>query len=463
MDDRLLIISSDSHAGIPKELWPEYLDPRFRDLIPSLHDDNAIYAMAVQLLGARKEALAPLEEHREIHRTGWHGLHDPELRLAEMDREGIAAEFVFHGDSRLGDLFHNSTNRAYPLEAWQAGAQAWNRWAADAFGFATDRFLLTAAVGPCVDLDAAVAEIHWIADHGFAATYAPHYMTHSGMPPLFDEYWEPYWTACEERGIAVVAHAGFGTEQGVVFRVIEDIYGAAAAAAGSTEAEQMLRHAGAVREESADFFTQWVNRNVESRRPLWQLTLGGVFDRHPGLRLMLTEIRVDWIPATLQFLDQVYDDRRAHVPATRKPSEYWQTNCIAGASFIHKAEVEMRHELGVKTILFGRDYPHFESTWPHTRQWLQDAFRGVPEDELRLMLGENAIRCFGLDRARLAEIAQRIGPTVDEIIGPNPPIRPELIENFEARGGYLKPAEGDEKIPEVGALVEHDLATVGGA
>ena len=121
MDDRLLIVSSDSHAGIPKELWSEYLDPQFRDLIPSLHDDNAIYAMAVQLLGARKEALAPLEEHREIHRTGWHGLHDPELRLAEMDREGVAAEFVFHGDSRLGDLFHNSTNRAYPLEAWQAG------------------------------------------------------------------------------------------------------------------------------------------------------------------------------------------------------------------------------------------------------------------------------------------------------------------------------------------------------
>ena len=91
------------------------------------------------------------------------------LRLADMDREGVAAEFVFHGDCRLGDLFHNGTNREYPLEAWEAGAQAWNRWAADTFGFATDRFLLTAAVGPCVDIDAAVAEIHWIADHGFTA------------------------------------------------------------------------------------------------------------------------------------------------------------------------------------------------------------------------------------------------------------------------------------------------------
>ena len=460
MEDRLIVVSSDSHAGMPKELWTHYLDPEFHDLIPSLHDDNAIYPVATALLGARKESLAPLEEHREIHRTGWHGLHDAVLRLADMDREGVAAEFIFHGDSRLGDLFHNSTNRKYPLEAWEAGARAWNRWAADNFGFATDRFLLTAAVGPCVDIDAAVAEVHWIADHHFAATYGPHYMTHPDMPPLFDEYWEPYWTACEERGIAVVVHAGFGTQQGVVFGVIEDIYNAAAQSAGTTDFETMLQHAGAVHEESANFFTKWVNRNVESRRPLWQLTLGGVFDRHPELRLMLTEIRLDWIPATLQFLDRFYDEHRADIPAQRKPSEYWHSNCLAGASFIHKVEVEMRHELGIETILFGRDYPHFESTWPHTRQWLQDAFQGVPEDEVRLMLGENAIRFADLDRDRLVEIARRIGPTIEEINAPDPRIPAELIENFETRGGYLKPAEGDEQITVIEPLVEKDVALV---
>jgi predicted TIM-barrel fold metal-dependent hydrolase len=461
MDDRLIIVSSDGHAGMPKELWPEYLDPAYHDLIPSLHADNAIYPVSVALLGARKEATAPFAEHREVHTDGWHGLHDPVLRKADMDREGVAAEFVFHGDSRLGDLFHNGTNREYPLGAWEAGAKAWNRWAADTFGFATDRFLLTAAIGPCVDIDAAVAEIHWIADHGFTATYCPHYMTpHAGLPALFDEYWEPYWTACEERGIAVVVHAGHGTEQGVVFQVIQDIYDAAADAAGSTERARMLEHASAVRQESADFFTQFVNRNVESRRPLWQLTLGGVFDRHPGLRLMLTEIRLDWIPATLTYLDGVFESRRSEVPAMKKPSEYWHENCLAGASFIHKVEVEMRHEIGVDTISFGRDYPHFESTWPHTREWLQDAFHDVPDDELRLMLGENAIRFFDLDRSRLAEIATRVGPTVGDIKVVDPQIRPELLENFEARGGYFKPAEGDERIPAIEPLVDSDLVLV---
>ena len=234
MDDRLIFVSSDSHAGIPKELWSDYLDPAFHHLIPSLHEDNAIYPVATALLGAKKTTTAPLPEHREVHTSGWHGLHDPVFRLADMDREGVAAEFVFHGDSRLGDLFHNGTNRLYPLDAWDAGARAWNRWAADAFGFALDRFLLTAAVGPCTDIDVAVAEVDWIADHGFTATYGPHYLTHPGLPELVDDYWKPYWQACEDRNIAIVVHAGFGTAQGTVFKEIEKIYGAAAEAAGGT-------------------------------------------------------------------------------------------------------------------------------------------------------------------------------------------------------------------------------------
>src|SRR5665213_2127009 len=113
MNDRLIIVSSDSHAGMPKDLWSEYLDARYHELIPNLHEDNAVYPVATAMLAAKKTTGAPFEEHREIHRTGWHGLHDPVLRLADMDREGVAAEFVFHGDARLGDLFHNCTNRQY--------------------------------------------------------------------------------------------------------------------------------------------------------------------------------------------------------------------------------------------------------------------------------------------------------------------------------------------------------------
>ena len=399
-------------------------------------------------------------EHKAAHTTDWHGLHDPVLRLADMDREGITAELVFLGDSRLGDLFHNVTGRAYPLDAWEAGAHAWNRWASDAFGFAMERFLVTAAIGPCVDMAATVAEIEWIADHDFTGTYGPGYMHHPDMPPLYDAYWEPFWSACEASNIAVVVHAGFGTEQGAVFPEIERIYDDVARAAGSTEPDALFAHADAVSDESAKFFDDFLSHNVDSRRPMWQLMLGGVFDRHPQLRFLPTEIRLDWIPATLGHLDTVYAEHRNDLPAKRQPSEYWRTNCLAGASFIHRAEVEMRHEIGLETILFGRDFPHPEGTWPQTREWLHDAFVDVPTDDLRLMLGENAIRFFNLDRDRLAEIARRIGPSVEDIRRGGE-VRPDLIDSFAQRGGYLKPAEGAVKLPLVDCLLQEDLVGLG--
>jgi predicted TIM-barrel fold metal-dependent hydrolase len=460
-DNKLIIVSSDSHAGVPKELWTKYLDKRFHDLIPSLRADNEIYPTAIFLLGA-KGGSQSLPEIQQAHRVDYHGLHDPVLRLADMDREGVAAELIYHGDFRLGDMFHNATNRQYPLDAWEAGARAWNRWAGDAFGFAMDRFLVTAAIGPCVDLDATIAELTWEAEKQFTATFVPGFLRHADMPPLYDEYWEPFWSACEDLELALVVHAGFGTEHGVVFPQLERIYNDVAEAAGSTDPEALFAHVDAVSDESVLFFHDFLSHNVDSRRPMWQMMLGGVFDRHPKLKLVLTEIRLDWIPATMRHLDGVYEQNRSDLPAKRKPSEYWPTNCLAGASFIHKAEVEMRYEIGIETILFGRDFPHPEGTWPNTSDWLRLAFAGVPEDELRLMLGENAVRFLGLDHDRLAAIAKRIGPSVEDVnANTSPEVRPELLKNFDQRGGFLKPAEGEDRIPMVDTLLREDLQLVG--
>jgi len=85
---------------------------------------------------------------------------------------------------------------------------------------------------------------------------------------------------------------------------------------------------------------------------------------------------------------------------------------------------------------------------------------GVPDDELRLILGENAIRFLNLDRDRLADIAKRIGPTIQELHAGGE-VRPELIENFAMRGGYLKPAEGEAKLSLVDDLLHEDLVGLG--
>ncbi len=72
----------------------------------------------------------------------------------------------------------------------------------------------------------------------------------------------------------------------------------------------------------------------------------------------------------------------------------------------------MRAAIGVDKIMWGSDYPHAEGTWPHTKQRLADAFRGTPAAEVAAMLGGNAAGVYGFDTARLAPLAERIGPEV---------------------------------------------------
>ena len=75
------------------------------------------------------------------------------------------------------------------------------------------------------------------------------------------------------------------------------------------------------------------------------------------------------------------------------------------------------------------------------------------------MLGENAIRYFGLDHDRLAQIAARIGPTVGEINGTVTDIQPDVRTTFEMRG-YYKPIEGDDRLPVIEPLLRADVDRV---
>ena len=453
--DRLIVVSVDSHAQAPPEAWPRYLERRYHDFLPALREDNDVYTTVMGTMSYpiswSPEALAIYDTEGAQEAGGFQGIWDADVRLREMDREGIAGEFVYFGDHRASAMFYNVFNRRYDNDVCEAGVRAYHRWLYDTFGHAQDRLFLVGAGGPGIDIDATVAELTWVADHGFHGTYPPGFLSYPGVMPLFDEYWEPVWTLCEERGLPLFVHAGFGQEQGHFFPQIAKIK-AEIDAAGSTTEELVTR----VRREvlTGDFFA-----DVTPRRPMWQLMFGGIFDRHPGLKLVMTEVRADWIPATLRYLDEVYLRHRADLPAQHMPSEYWHTNCLVSVSFPHRVEIAMRYEMGLETIAFGRDYPHNESTWPNTKAWLRDAFGAVPQNELRLMLGENAVRVLGLDRDRLAAIADQIGPTVDELRGGSA-VDPQLIAHFDLRGGYLKPGEGDSKIPLIAPTVDHDIAAL---
>jgi predicted TIM-barrel fold metal-dependent hydrolase len=75
-----------------------------------------------------------------------------------------------------------------------------------------------------------------------------------------------------------------------------------------------------------------------------------------------------------------------------------------------RREVELRHQIGLRNLMWGSDYPHPEGSWPFTREQMIESFRGTPEDELAAMLGGNAARVYGFDTEKLAPLVARIGP-----------------------------------------------------
>jgi hypothetical protein len=107
---------------------------------------------------------------------------------------------------------------------------------------------------------------------------------------------------------------------------------------------------------------------------------------------------------------------REQVP--RRPSEYCESNVFVGASFLAPFEAARAVEEGYASqLLWGSDYPHIEGTWlytdredaePVTRVAQRNTFCEIPPDATRAMLGENAVRVYGLDAQQLAAVAARI-------------------------------------------------------
>jgi hypothetical protein len=103
-----------------------------------------------------------------------------------------------------------------------------------------------------------------------------------------------------------------------------------------------------------------------------------------------------------------------------KPSEYWARQCQVGSSFIRRHEVAMREQVGVDRIMWGSDFPHLEGCWPYSRTHLRMSFAGVPEDEVRRMVGANAADVYGFDWQLLERLADQHGPTPAEVDDPLP-------------------------------------------
>jgi predicted TIM-barrel fold metal-dependent hydrolase len=390
MSDKVLLVSSDGHAGVLIPDYREYLEARY-------YDDFDEYVREFEEQRPQRESA---EQHgglfaRRTEVTNQCRWADSAARLEDLEENGVVVEVLFPGvnqESQVpwSDFFTAGRWRVHTprqRELKQAGERAYNRWLAE-FCADTPGRRVGLAFLPYHDVEAALAEIEWAAGAGIRGVLLPA-MNYDAPEYTDNDYWEPIWAACAEAGFSLNGHGGCGLPDW-----------------GSVGAVRGMEHL---------FF---------SSRPLWHLIFSGVFDRHPNLHWTLTEAYAAWVPDTLSKLDSIYYEgdplgsKLSPVWPQRKPSEYWGENLFVGTSLVSLPEIEARHEIGVDSMMYGIDYPHPEGNWGQARTWMQASLgkAGITEDEARAILGLNAVRCYDLDLEELTLVAERVGPTVDEVL-----------------------------------------------
>jgi predicted TIM-barrel fold metal-dependent hydrolase len=397
-DDRYLIVSTDGHAGpsLRHDLRPycpaRYLGDfdAFMAATEEAQDDNAGSFIARMFTDAAPEPI----------REAWSrtkacpGQADLAAREVDMDADGIAAEVVFAGgenDEVLPFIGFGADagNAAYRGELRAVGGHIWNAWLADFVAPSPHRHIGVMQI-PIWDVDAAIAEVRWAHAAGLRAVNFP--APRRDFRPYNDPIYDPLWETCVELHLPLVTHAGGGEPPLGV-----DAWGGLCI-----------------------FRTEL---NWLSRRALWQMIFGGVFERFPDLKMVFTEQRVAWASETLGLMDSVHDDavgmHWAEVLPMR-PSEYWRRNCYIAGSFLAPYETAMTECVGERNLMWGADYPHTEGTWPHTHEALRHAFSTVPVERARRILGLNALAVYDLDAVKLHEIAARIGPRPADLAVPLP-------------------------------------------
>lgn len=380
--DRYTIISADCHAGANMAAYREFLDPAWRDEFDAWR-------------GGYSNPFRDLQGDRRTQ--NW----DDERRIAEQEADGVVAEVVF--PNTVPPFFPTGALVARPPTPEEhprrlAGIRAHNRWLVEFCGRHPDRRAGIAQIF-LNDIDEAIADVEFAAANGLrGGVLLPAVPPDAGqLEPLYSRAYDPLWAACQDLGVVVNHHSGGGAPD----------YGRHAAAGMVWVAEA----------------TFW------SRRALTHLILGGVFERFPRLKLVLTEQGASWISSTLAPLDAFH-----HQAATTgrigelkydpddvlplSPSGYFHRNVFVAASFPSPVDAAARHDIGIEHYLWGSDYPHHEASWPYTRELLRRSFAGTDPVELQKVLAGNAAEVYGFDLAALAPLAARFGPTVDEIAVP---------------------------------------------
>ena len=398
MADIPRIISVDDHVVEPPDLWTSRLPAKYQDRCPRVERDSAVFNFEGGEFTYQKgvpggaecdwwlydDLVYPFPKlsaasgfetldvepvtFDQIRPGGWKQAD----RLADMTANHVDASLCFPNvlPRFCGQTFLEREDKELALLC----VQAYNNWMIDEWcaGDARGR-LIPLTLIPLWDPAAAALEVHRCADKGSFAVAFSENPYHLGLPSIHDKdrFWDPFLTACQETDTVVCMHIGSSSKMPAT-------------------------------SPDAPFSVSSTITFANAMGSMCDYILSGVFVRFPRLRVSYAEGQVGWMPYIIERMDKIWAERGdasfgidlPEPPSTYIPGHIW------GCIFDDEIGLKNRDVIGMDQICFEVDFPHADSTFPHT---LAVATRicdaaGLADEEIYKLMRGNAIECFGLER-----------------------------------------------------------------
>ncbi len=368
-DLRYTIISVDDHLVEPPDMFEGRLPAHLQDRAPKVitnerghevweFEGQTFTQVGMNAVAGRTKSMKNLEPTKfSDMRAGCWDIHE---RIRDMDLNGVWASVNF--PSMITGFCGRVFAQAQDPELGWATTQAWNDWLHDEWWSPYPERIVPLGITYLSDPEKGAAEIRRNAERGFTAVTLPERPHRIGLPSLFTGFWDTIIQACADTDTVIALHVGSSGGY-------ENPEGAPSLQLGATLFGQLSLAACA----------EW----------LWS----GYAVKHPNLKIAMSEGGIGWVAMLLDRLDNIVDRSGYGLGWDDRPADVLKRN-FWFCTLDDPSTIVTRHRIGVENILFETDYPHGDGTWPDTQDVVEEVYGHLPDDELRMILCENAAALF---------------------------------------------------------------------